>query len=114
MYSTLEPCAMCMGAIQASRIKRLVYGAKDLRLGACGSWVDLHSAVHPFHSGLEISSGVRADESALLLRRFFQDVRLAGSVADGEADGAYWSCGRGSATGGHLEEKVQEASAESV
>jgi tRNA(adenine34) deaminase len=41
LYTTLEPCPMCMGAIQGSRINKVVYGAKDIRIGACGSWIDL-------------------------------------------------------------------------
>ena len=73
LYSTLEPCPMCLGAIQAARIKRVVYGAKDNRLGATGTWVDLNKD-HPFHQ-LKIEGGLLEEDSALLLRRFFQEVR---------------------------------------
>lgn len=80
IYSTLEPCPMCMSALQAARVKRIVYGAKDLRLGACGSFVNLvnncsiDDVKHPFHT-VQVTGGVLADQSSLLLRRFFQVVR---------------------------------------
>ena len=71
LYSTLEPCAMCMGAIQAFRIKRVVYGAPDHRIGAVGSWVDLVAANHPIHR-VTITRGVLEEDSAILMKRFFQ------------------------------------------
>lgn len=71
LYTTLEPCPMCLGAIQSFRIKKVVYGAPDHRLGACGSWVNLVSAQHPFHQ-IEIEGGVLQEESSILLKRFFQ------------------------------------------
>jgi tRNA(adenine34) deaminase len=73
IYTTLEPCAMCLGAIQGARIRRVVFGANDIRLGACGSWVNLttEAVKHPFHS-VHIDGGVLADESQTLLKRFFQ------------------------------------------
>lgn len=74
LYTTLEPCPMCLGAIYAFRIKRLVYGANDKRVGSCGSWINIPAMNHPYHS-LNISSGVLADESEVLLKRFFQSRR---------------------------------------
>lgn len=74
LYCTLEPCAMCAGALLASRIKRLVWGAPDLRLGANGSWIDLFAIKHPMHS-LEITSHLLQDESAYLLKSFFEKTR---------------------------------------
>lgn len=76
LYTTLEPCAMCMGAMQSFRLKKVVYGAKDLRLGACGSWTNLNlpALQHPFHN-IEIEGGVLANESSTLLKSFFQSVR---------------------------------------
>lgn len=71
LYTTVEPCAMCMGAAQGFRVRRLVYGAADHRLGACGSWVNLADTNHPF-CNVEVTGGVLADESSILLRRFFQ------------------------------------------
>mmetsp|Transcript_22390 Transcript_22390/g.21623 ORF Transcript_22390/g.21623 Transcript_22390/m.21623 type:complete len:267 (-) Transcript_22390:130-930(-) len=79
LYSTLEPCPMCMGAIQASRITKVVYGASDLRMGACGSWVDLVQSKHPFHA-VEVKGGLLNDESSLLLKRFFQMRRQESAV----------------------------------
>ncbi len=74
LYCTLEPCCMCAGALLASRVKRLVWAAPDVRLGANGSWIDVFSTKHPMHT-LEIRSGVCAEEAADLMRRFFQERR---------------------------------------
>jgi len=71
LYCTLEPCAMCLGALIASRVERLVFGAPDIRQGACGSWVDLIAARHPIHQ-LQVHGGVLVQESAELLRAFFR------------------------------------------
>ncbi len=74
LYCTVEPCVMCAGAMLLSRIKRLVWGAPDLRHGANGSWVDLFTQRHPTHH-LEITSGVLAAESAYLMKEFFSATR---------------------------------------
>jgi tRNA(adenine34) deaminase len=74
LYCTLEPCCMCAGAMISSRISRLVYGAPDLRVGVCGSWINLFEKQHPIHS-IEIVRGVLEAESADLLREFFQATR---------------------------------------
>jgi tRNA(adenine34) deaminase len=71
LYSTLEPCAMCAGAMFVSRIDRLVWGAPDLRVGANGSWIDLFAQNHPIHK-IEVISGVLADECAFLMKEFFR------------------------------------------
>ena len=70
LYCTLEPCCMCAGALFAARVKRLVWGAPDLRLGANGSWIDLFQYKHPMHS-LEITPRVLEAEAAELMRSFF-------------------------------------------
>jgi tRNA(adenine34) deaminase len=75
LYSTIEPCAMCAGAILLSRIPVLVWGAPDIRHGANGSWVDLFDKPHPTHS-LTIRKGVLQEPCAELLRSFFQKRRL--------------------------------------
>lgn len=74
LYSTLEPCVMCAGAMFLSRIKRLVWGARDTRVGANGSWIDLFSKNHPIHE-IEVLGGVLEEESAYLLSSFFQKKR---------------------------------------
>lgn len=71
LYCTLEPCTMCAGALFLTRVKRLVWGAPDLRHGAGGSWIDLFKEKHPTHQ-LEVTSGVLEAYSADLMRRFFQ------------------------------------------
>jgi tRNA(adenine34) deaminase len=76
LYSTLEPCSMCAGAMILSRLTKVVWGAPDLRHGAHGSWVDLLDRPHPIHT-VATSSGIYAEYSSLLLRRFFQQRRQA-------------------------------------
>ncbi len=70
LYVTLEPCAMCAGAIQHARIARLVYGAADPKTGACGSVVDLFAEPRLNHHA-SVTGGVLADQSAALLQGFF-------------------------------------------
>jgi tRNA(adenine34) deaminase len=74
MVVTLEPCPMCAGALVASRIDRLVYGAADPKAGYCGSLGNLVQDARLNHR-LEVSSGVLAEESAALLRGFFASLR---------------------------------------
>lgn len=74
LYSTLEPCAMCAGAMHSCRITRLVWAAPDIRMGANGSWVNLFSQKHPMHA-IEVRSGILEEEAALLMKEFFQKVR---------------------------------------
>ena len=75
IYVTLEPCAMCAGAIQHARIQRLVFGASDAKTGACGSVVDLFGEPKLNHH-TQVVSGVMAPESAHLLADFFAARRL--------------------------------------
>jgi len=70
LYVTLEPCAMCAGAILHARIARLVYGARDPKTGACGSVIDLFAERRLNHH-TAVTGGVRADESSALLSGFF-------------------------------------------
>jgi len=74
LYCTLEPCLMCAGAMILSRVKTLVWGAPDLRHGAGGSLMDVFAINHPIHQ-LEIRQGILQDESASLLKKFFQERR---------------------------------------
>lgn len=71
LYVTLEPCSMCAGAMVHSRIKRLVYGAADLKTGAAGSVFNLVS--HPeLNHHVETTAGVYAKETGALLSNFFK------------------------------------------
>jgi tRNA(adenine34) deaminase len=70
LYVTLEPCAMCTGAIQHARITKLVYGASDPKTGACGSVVNLMAEPKLNHH-TEISGGMLAIECGGLLSNFF-------------------------------------------
>ncbi|OAM52657.1 tRNA-specific adenosine deaminase [Methylovorus sp. MM2] len=74
LYVTLEPCAMCSGAIQHARISRLVYGANDPKTGACGSVVDLMAEDRLNHH-TEVVSGILAEECGAMLTRFFAQRR---------------------------------------
>jgi tRNA(adenine34) deaminase len=74
LYTTLEPCPMCAGALISSRIDRVVWGAPDLRQGAGGSLISLLGQKHPIHT-VQVHSGVLAEESALLMKSFFQGRR---------------------------------------
>ena len=71
LYCTLEPCAMCAGAMLLSRVKELVWGAPDIRQGAGGSWTDLFGLQHPCHR-IEVRARVLEEECAALMREFFR------------------------------------------
>jgi tRNA(adenine34) deaminase len=71
LYVTLEPCAMCIGAALNARIARVVFGAWDQKAGACGSVVDLPRAARPAGQ-IDVFGGVLSEESAALLRGFFE------------------------------------------
>jgi tRNA(adenine34) deaminase len=70
LYVTIEPCAMCAGAIIHARLARLVFGARDPKTGACGSVVDLLEEPRLNHH-TRVTGGVRADECGALLSAFF-------------------------------------------
>jgi tRNA(adenine34) deaminase len=74
LYVTLEPCAMCAGALVNSRIDRLVYAAPDPKAGYCGSLGNLVQDPRLNHR-LEVTAGVLEEESAALLRAFFRSLR---------------------------------------
>jgi tRNA(adenine34) deaminase len=74
LYVTLEPCAMCAGAMIHARIDRLVFAAADPKAGACGSVLSVLN--HPkLNHQIQKDQGILADESAELLRNFFRDRR---------------------------------------
>lgn len=73
LYVTLEPCAMCAGAIINARIDRVCFGARDEKFGACGSVVDLFS--QPFTYCPKEVVQLMEEESRQLLREFFADLR---------------------------------------
>ena len=74
LYVTLEPCAMCAGAIINARIPRVVFGASDAKYGACGSVCDLTAMDFNHHPVLE--GGLRQEEAAALMQDFFQNLRV--------------------------------------
>lgn len=71
LYVTLEPCAMCAGAVVAARVPRLVLGARDPKAGMCGSLEDLVRDERLNHR-VELTTGVGAKAAARLLRDFFR------------------------------------------
>jgi tRNA(adenine34) deaminase len=74
LYVTLEPCAMCSGAMQHARIAKLVYGASDPKTGACGSVINLMSEPKLNHH-TEVLAGVLAEECGAVLTEFFKQRR---------------------------------------
>jgi len=75
LYVTLEPCAMCVGALVQARIVRLVFGAYDPKAGALGSAIDLSDSV-AFNHRFEVQGGLMADECAAILKEFFEQRRM--------------------------------------
>jgi tRNA(adenine34) deaminase len=80
LYVTLEPCAMCAGAIVLARLGRLVYGAADPKAGYCGTLGDIPRDPRLNHR-VEVTSGVLAEECGEILRRFFASLRAAPPAA---------------------------------
>jgi tRNA(adenine34) deaminase len=76
LYVTLEPCAMCAGAMMHARLARVVFGAPDPKTGTCGSIVNLFEQEKLNHH-TELVGGVLADECGKLLKEFFADRRQA-------------------------------------
>jgi tRNA(adenine34) deaminase len=74
IYVTLEPCPMCAGALVQARVARLVFGARDLNLGAAGSRYNLVSD-ETTHHRMEITDGIMEDECSTLLQEFFEQRR---------------------------------------
>ena len=74
LYVTLEPCAMCAGAILNARIPRVVYGASDSKFGAVGSVCSLFDMRFNHHP--QVEKGIREAEAAALMTEFFQNLRV--------------------------------------
>jgi len=74
LYVTLEPCAMCLGAIMHARIERVVFGASDPKTGVCGSKADLASEAFFTHK-VKIDGGVLKEENKEILQSFFKSRR---------------------------------------
>ena len=75
MYVTLEPCPMCAGAIINSRIKTLVFGAFDSKMGSIDSVINLCD--YPYNHKVEVYGGIMEDECLSVLKTFFEDLRKA-------------------------------------
>ncbi len=75
MYVTLEPCAMCAGAIVQARISRLVYAVEDKKTGACGGVFNIVQTEELNHS-VEITKGILERECQTLIKNFFKEKRL--------------------------------------
>ena len=84
LYVTLEPCAMCAGAMMHARIARVIFGASDPKTGACGSVVDLFAEQRLNHHA-EVTGGILADTCAQQLKDFFA-VRRKNSLLSSEID----------------------------
>lgn len=84
LYVTLEPCAMCAGAMMHARIARVIFGASDPKTGACGSVVDLFAEQRLNHHA-EVTGGLLADTCAQQLKDFFA-LRRKNSLLSSEID----------------------------
>ncbi|MEM8727843.1 MAG: tRNA adenosine(34) deaminase TadA [Chlamydiota bacterium] len=82
LYTTLEPCLMCAGALFLARVGCVVWGAPDLRHGANGSYIDVFASEHPTHA-LQIKGGLLKEESAMLMREFFKQQRTRDETVGG-------------------------------
>jgi tRNA(adenine34) deaminase len=76
LYVTLEPCAMCSGAMMHARLARVVYAAVDPKTGACGSVLDLFAEERLNHH-TEVVGGILAEEASTMLKGFFAERRAA-------------------------------------
>ncbi len=76
LFVTLEPCAMCSGAMMHARLARVVYGATDPKTGACGSVLNLFEQQQLNHH-TELVGGIMAEEASAMLRGFFAERRAA-------------------------------------
>jgi tRNA(adenine34) deaminase len=83
LYVTLEPCAMCSGAMMHARLARVVYGAADPKTGACGSVLNLFEQEKLNHH-TELVGGILADQASAMLRGFFAERRAAARVISAE------------------------------
>ncbi len=77
LYCTLEPCAMCAGAMVLARLPRLVYAAADPKAGAAGSIIDI-TQHHRLNHRVEVEGGLYEEEAAELIRQFFRKLRAEG------------------------------------
>lgn len=99
LFVTLEPCAMCAGAILQARLKRVVFGASDPKTGAAGSVLDLFASPRLNHQTV-VQSGLLANESAALLQAFFRHRRTLKRCKTAESNEPTQNCGK--APGQHL------------
>lgn len=76
LYVTVEPCAMCAGAIINSKVSQLIYGANEPKYGSCGSVIDLFEKKY-FNHHVQVIDGVMAADAESLLKLFFQEKRKA-------------------------------------
>ena len=74
IYVTIEPCSMCVGALMLARIKKIYFGAKDIKTGACGSVLDIATSNKLNHK-IEISCGHLEQECAKIMVEFFKSRR---------------------------------------
>ena len=75
MYVTLEPCAMCAGAIMQSRLKKIYIGAPEHKSGACGSKINIME-IYQSDAKVEVEMGILQEECSSMLKKFFKEVRI--------------------------------------
>ena len=82
LYVTLEPCTMCVGALQNYRIGRVVYATKSPLMGAVESYSQLLDKKHPFYDRISVTGGILENEASTLLKRFFKQRRSQGNIVN--------------------------------
>jgi tRNA(adenine34) deaminase len=83
LYVTLEPCAMCVGAIFHARVAQLVYGAREPKTGVCGSIIDLPAELRLNHH-MQVTGSVLAEEAGERLKQFFAKRRKVAVITPGQ------------------------------
>lgn len=85
LYVTIEPCAMCAGAIVLSRLDRLIFGAKDPKAGACGSLYNIVQDIRLNHQ-VQIIPYILEQECSQILESFFEKIRQSTKESEGERE----------------------------
>ncbi len=85
MFTTVEPCIMCAGALVLARVKRIIFGARDEKFGGCGSVFNIVNEPKLNHR-IEITEGVLSGQAAALIKAFFKRKRNKGDIGEAKKE----------------------------